>query len=584
MVFSYYYFNNIQTKKTAMQMLTYEKQAKSMQSRVAQMIYAKQKATTAIGLVLVQDKNLIDGLKKRKIDDEYYKNLILNLKNDTSYKNIWIHIVDRKLNTVYRSWTNKAKNLKEDNDYLKDVIESKKVSYTICSGKFTIAIKALIPIVENQKVLGVLEVISHFNSIAVTLKNFNIDSVVVLNKKSSQKLRYPFTETFLDGYYIANFNAPKEKLEYLQKQGVENYFTTDYKIEKNQLISAFPLISYDGEILGYYIMFKRLNSISSADEDFFQFKWIAIGFIIILTLVMVVNLILIYTLSRQKSYIKNIIDSSTNIVIINNKHSILDVNKAFFEYFTNEKSLEAFKTKYSCVCDLFVDEEGYVSKFMEGELWIDYVLEHKDVTHKVKINYDDKLYYFTLGITLISQEEGYYSVVLSDVTKEEMYKLDLEKLTITDTLTGVGNRRYFTTKIEENISLAKRYKFPLSLIMLDIDHFKQVNDKHGHGVGDNVLIEYTKLISSMIREADIFCRIGGEEFVIIVPYADAQKATKFAEKIRKKVAEYKVVLPITMSFGVTEYIQGEDSDHILTRVDEALYEAKENGRNQVVSK
>ncbi len=584
-IFSFYYFQYVDQKRDTMRLGNYEQQAGNMKARVAQMIYEKQKATIAIGLVLVQDKTFVENLKYRSINDTFYKKLVKRLREETEYKNIWVNIVDNKLNSVYRSWTNKrGDNLKRVRPDMLEVLRTKEVVYTISSGKFAVAIKALIPVLENGKIVGILELISHFNSIALTLKKFNIDSVVVLNKEHTQKLQYPFTEKFLDGHYVANFAAPQDKMEYLQKEGLEKYFSQEYKIENGYIITNFPLTAFDGTTLGYYIMFKPLNTISSADEDFFVFKWVAIGFIGILMIAGIINIILFYVLAKQKSYIKNIIDSSTNIVIINDKKNIIDVNKAFFKYFNKEKTLEEFRKKYHCICELFIYEEGYVSKQMGDKNWVDYILSNKDKTNKVKVKYNDQLYYFTVGISLISPEKGYYSVVFSDVTREEKYKLELEKLTITDALTNIGNRRFYNAKIEENISLAKRYKFPLSLIMIDIDHFKKVNDKHGHGVGDNVLVEYTALISSMIREADIFCRLGGEEFIIIVPYADRNKAEKLAEKIRKRVEEHKVILPITMSFGVTEYIQGEDADHLLTRVDEALYTAKENGRNQVVCK
>ncbi|WP_428738997.1 diguanylate cyclase [Sulfurimonas sp.] len=583
--FSLYYFNYVSEKKNSMQMLNYERQAQSMQARIAQMIYEKQRATTAIGLVLVQDRDLINSLKYAKINDSFYKNLTKKLRENTEYKNIWVNIIDNKLTSVYRSWTDKKgdtlKGLRED---VIEVIKTQKISYTISSGKYSVAIKALIPILEEDKIVGVLEIISHFNSIALSMKDMQIDSVVILNKEDSKKLQFAFTGNFLDGYYIANFDAPKDKLEYLQKKGIENYFNTGYKIENGCLITAFPLISFDGKVLGYYIMFKYLNNISSTDEDFFVFKLTAMGFIVIFVLAIIFNIGLVYILARQKSYIKNIIDSSTNIVIINDKRRILDVNRAFFTYFSKEKNLDEFQEKYQCVGDLFVEEEGYVPKYIDGEIWIDHLLRNPEENNKVKISYDGKLYYFTINVSLILPEKGYYSVVFSDITKEEMYKLELEKLTITDTLTGIGNRRFYNLKIEENISTAKRYKFPLSLIIMDIDYFKQVNDKYGHGVGDNVLVEYSQLISSMIRGADVFCRIGGEEFVLIVPHTDLKNATLFAEKIRKKVSEAKIVLPITFSFGVTEYILGEDADHILTRADEALYIAKQNGRDQVVSK
>jgi diguanylate cyclase (GGDEF)-like protein len=111
--------------------------------------------------------------------------------------------------------------------------------------------------------------------------------------------------------------------------------------------------------------------------------------------------------------------------------------------------------------------------------------------------------------------------------------------------------------------------------------FKAVNDKYGHDVGDNVLKEYTKIISSLLRSSDIFCRIGGEEFVIILPHTNIENAKSIAQKLRITVESSKVIIPITISFGVVEYKKGENLDSIFKRVDNALYKAKKSGRNRV---
>ena len=120
------------------------------------------------------------------------------------------------------------------------------------------------------------------------------------------------------------------------------------------------------------------------------------------------------------------------------------------------------------------------------------------------------------------------------------------------------------------------------MIIFDVDYFKKVNDIHGHDVGDKVLVEYTRLIGIHLRDSDIFCRIGGEEFALILPHTSKAGAYKLADKLRIIVQEHKIVLPITMSFGVVEYKKGEDLEFTFKRADEALYEAKHNGRNRVV--
>ncbi|MBN2783070.1 MAG: GGDEF domain-containing protein, partial [Campylobacterales bacterium] len=240
-----------------------------------------------------------------------------------------------------------------------------------------------------------------------------------------------------------------------------------------------------------------------------------------------------------------------------------------------------FKKSYKCICDLFVEEDGYLQPQMGDLNWVEYLYLNKNKTNKAKIAYKNKEFYFSVRASLIDEQKQHYSIVFTDITKEELYKIELELISITDPLTNIKNRRYFQEKMHYEISRSKRYGYPVSFIMFDIDYFKVINDENGHDVGDEVLVVYTKFIASKLRESDIFCRIGGEEFMIIVPELDKDEAYKLAQKIREGVENYKKILPLTMSFGVVEYIDGESEQSLLKRVDKALYKAKDSGRNRV---
>ncbi len=160
----------------------------------------------------------------------------------------------------------------------------------------------------------------------------------------------------------------------------------------------------------------------------------------------------------------------------------------------------------------------------------------------------------------------------------------LEKQATTDALTGIFNRMKFDKSLTSEIQRAQRYSSPLSLILFDIDHFKQVNDTYGHLAGDTILKNLTQLIVSNLRETDIFARWGGEEFVIQTPETALDGAIKLAEKLRSKIDNHDFSEPekITMSFGVTTLKKGDNTISLINRADEALYRAKEGGRNQVV--
>ncbi len=151
-----------------------------------------------------------------------------------------------------------------------------------------------------------------------------------------------------------------------------------------------------------------------------------------------------------------------------------------------------------------------------------------------------------------------------------------------DFLTGIYNRRMFDTLLAAEIARACRYRTSLSLIMLDLDFFKQVNDKHGHPVGDQVLQQFAELISGRIRSHDIFSRWGGEEFVVLTP-CDEQQGSILAEILRELVEQYDFGkgLRITASLGVTSYRPAETAASFIERADQALYRAKHHGRNRV---
>jgi diguanylate cyclase (GGDEF)-like protein len=304
--------------------------------------------------------------------------------------------------------------------------------------------------------------------------------------------------------------------------------------------------------------------------------------IVIITILFVGISILLYRYTKQKQYYKGIIDNSTNIVIVSDEKKLVSANKTFFTYFKSYKNIEEFSQQHDCICEFFEEEEGYLSSLNDGLKWIEYLIENKIVYHKAKVKINDKEYYFAISASILDKKDNLYGIIMSDITEQETYKKELEILAVKDSLTNIGNRRFFHKKLDEQILLTQRYNHPFSLVIFDIDFFKKVNDNYGHDMGDKVLVEYTKFISSMLRDTDIFCRIGGEEFIVILPNTTKDKAYLLAQKLRESIEKHQAVLPITMSFGVAGYEKGDDDTSIYKRVDLALYKAKETGRNKVV--
>ena len=159
----------------------------------------------------------------------------------------------------------------------------------------------------------------------------------------------------------------------------------------------------------------------------------------------------------------------------------------------------------------------------------------------------------------------------------------LEELANTDRLTGQWTRRKFEEVALQAIAGAERYGEPLSLIFLDLDHFKQINDQHGHDVGDKVLSALAQRLRSHLRKADSLCRWGGEEFVILMPHTELGHACELAEKLRGQVASAPLYadLRVTASFGVSQWQPGQSLNQLVDSADRLLYRAKQGGRNRV---
>ena len=170
---------------------------------------------------------------------------------------------------------------------------------------------------------------------------------------------------------------------------------------------------------------------------------------------------------------------------------------------------------------------------------------------------------------------------LNDLVKERT--LELEKLSVTDKLTNLFNRRKIDETLAVEIERAQRNNSSFSLILLDIDKFKNVNDTYGHKVGDYVLQEIARLLTLNVRKIDLLGRWGGEEFLIVDSESHDEKVIEFAEKIRKVIEtnKFENIGQITCSFGVAHYREGDTEASILIRTDKALYNAKDSGRNCV---
>mgnify|MGYP000927968057 CR=1 FL=1 len=187
------------------------------------------------------------------------------------------------------------------------------------------------------------------------------------------------------------------------------------------------------------------------------------------------------------------------------------------------------------------------------------------------------------ALLLIVAVSGFLMLLFFILNILRMERENLALLSMTDALTGIANRNSLKNYMAKELKKASRFAFPISCILFDIDHFKNINDKYGHDEGDRVLKKITETILSALRETDFFARWGGEEFVIILSHCGQEETRILAERARSTVEQafIKYKYPLTISLGLSTYKTGETLEELIARADSAMYQAKNEGRNRV---
>jgi two-component system, cell cycle response regulator len=288
----------------------------------------------------------------------------------------------------------------------------------------------------------------------------------------------------------------------------------------------------------------------------------------------------------KNSLIKTIMDSSSSLMTITDGKIITYFNQASSKFFGVE-DLTDFYTRNKIIDEFIVEKEGLFYSGMTMCEWIKIVIANPQKEFIVYMAAENQLKSdanaYLIRITEIPQDETFL-ITFVDVSVIEAEREKYLELSVTDALTGISNRAKFNESLESEVLRAHRYQTPLSLIMFDIDHFKEVNDTYGHPRGDVVLQVLTQIVALRIRKTDIFARYGGEEFMLILPETTLQGASDLAEKLRVDIAEnvFEEIGTLTCSFGVTSYDESLSLATLLDKVDKSLYTAKENGRNKVI--
>ncbi len=285
------------------------------------------------------------------------------------------------------------------------------------------------------------------------------------------------------------------------------------------------------------------------------------------------------TIQSEMKVIVQAIEQTNEMIRITDKDAIITyVNDAVVTE-TNYTKEELIGQKSS------IFKSGKQDKSFYKDLWN--TILSGNIYKNVLINKrkDGTLYHEEQTITPVFDEQNNLSFVSTghDISERIEVEKKLHFLATRDTLTGVYNRYSLNKEIDINIKKYARYEDIFSLLMLDIDHFKNVNDTYGHDVGDLVLKELCSVIENLIRETDVFGRWGGEEFLLILPKTNKDEAISIATRIKNIIEEHKFeyIPQVTVSIGVSVYNQSIKKEIFLKYVDDALYKAKSTGRNRI---
>ncbi|NOQ31201.1 MAG: diguanylate cyclase [Helicobacteraceae bacterium] len=287
-------------------------------------------------------------------------------------------------------------------------------------------------------------------------------------------------------------------------------------------------------------------------------------------------------LKEEQEYVQSILNLQENMILVTDGKKAINANHALLNFY-NVETVEDFQKTLKCVCFTFIKDDGFFSLNLlkEDDQWVNEVIQRsKSEDVVVKIIKDETIEaIFNVKAATFKEQ---YIVTLTDITQISNLSLEYQHEANFDSLTQVYNRNMFQRLISKKITMAKVEATSFVFIILDIDYFKNVNDTHGHLVGDKVLKQLSALIKKHTRINDIFARWGGEEFVLSFN-VKLKKGLEIAESLRVHIENenFEDVDQITCSFGVTEFKDNDTQDSLIKRADTALYEAKERGRNMV---
>ncbi len=506
---------------------------------------------------------------------------------DKSFEHL--HLYDAKGNAFNITIEDKFENHLEENVVLNQAMRDAKVSkgYVLYDKGYYYSV--VMPVFKDSVAIAYLEVgIKADSNIRLAAKVGRYKFALYINNHDPLSKKVELDEPIISNSTL--FESLNLNQEYIYKYANQNIII---KNESNYyLLNQYDIETPYQKNFAQNILANNVTSfVLQNRERVFMYSVFSVIVLILMYVIMYIYISKLIAkllkdedkLLAQKDEIQLVMDNNDNFILVYENSTLTFANKPFL-YFFNTNSLESFIENYKSIELLFEDVEGaFVCKYAPNSKWMEEIESLPIKERVIAMEHSGSPHFFNVKISKMRDRENLKIISFSEVTalfqgaKKDQY--DARH----DTLTKIYNRKYFNEVLSKEISRAEDSFSTFTLIMLDIDHFKAVNDTYGHQVGDDVLVNLAKVVTSNIRSRDLFARWGGEEFVLLLSGASERSAINIAQNLRLKIEqeEFNLVGRVTCSLGVSEYIVGDTLISLMSRVDEALYVAKENGRNRV---
>lgn len=593
--------------------------AKEVRQKTQTLINEKMEAVLLIALSMGENSHIKKAIQNNQPESLNLQQLSEKFKQHTPLKSLWFHVVKSNGNSFYRSWTKKrGDNIRNARLDINVMLESPEIKTSISTGKFDLTFKAMVPIYDNNQFIGIFEVIAKFNSIAHKLEQEGISSVFLVDKQYKEQIKKPFTKKFVGDYYVANLNAKAEYLELLKNKTPEQFILSDKNFlidhQTNLLAIYYGLPDINNDPMGHFILFQPLGVIDVSDiyqDRNQQFIYISLMAILLFVIIRYISSVHMAKkiqeinqhleekitnknneLIEQGRFLQTVLDGfSDTVLVIDKDYNVTMMNKA--AEMMAEKGQGNIHSKCYNIshhlelpCNSAKYECPHSEVFNKGKITR---VVHDNITS------DGKVQFVEITATPLFNAQGEVESIIElghDITTHMMIheqlqqqKNRLDHQAHHDALTGLPNRVLFIDRLNQAIKQAKRERFKVAVLFVDLDRFKEINDSLGHSVGDDILIDIAQRLKSSIRTVDTVARLGGDEFTIIVSHIDNTSSVievgqKLIDVLGKKIIYAEHEFYVSASIGISIYPEDGDNSEILIRnADSAMYQAKEVGRN-----